>query len=160
MLGWDKPVAADLAVAGQDLRIAAMDAWVWIPFMMILLLAGLQALPKEVQEAAKVDGATGWQGFWQITFPLMLPVSVTDHRPAHHLPAEARRHRHQHHIGRARRRHRHGLELHLPRIPDRSNVGYGTMIAEVYLIIIIIFVDAAALKCTSRCTCRGDTERR
>ena len=55
----------------------AMDAWVSIPFMMILLLAGLQALPKEVLEAAKVDGANGWQSFWQITFPLMLPVSVT-----------------------------------------------------------------------------------
>ena len=55
----------------------AMDAWVSIPFMMILLLAGLQALPKEVLEAAKVDGASAWQAFWQITFPLMLPVSVT-----------------------------------------------------------------------------------
>ena len=46
-------------------------------FMMILLLAGLQALPKEVLEAAKVDGATAGSRFWQITFPLMLPVSVT-----------------------------------------------------------------------------------
>ena len=35
-----------------------MDAWVWIPFIMILLLAGLQALPKEMSEAAKVDGAS------------------------------------------------------------------------------------------------------
>ncbi len=55
----------------------AMDAWIFIPFMMIMILAGLQALPKEVQEAAKVDGATGWRGFWEITFPLMLPVSIT-----------------------------------------------------------------------------------
>jgi len=58
------------------LWIEAMDAWVSIPFVMILLLAGLQALPKEVQEAAKVDGAGAWQGFWQITFPLMLPGIV------------------------------------------------------------------------------------
>jgi multiple sugar transport system permease protein len=36
------------------------------------------------QEAAKVDGATGWQGFWEITFPLMLPVSVYG-RSADHL---------------------------------------------------------------------------
>ena len=83
-------------------RSMAMDAWVSIPFMMILLLAGLQALPKEVQEAAKVDGATGWQGFWQITFPLMLPVSRHRHRAAHHLQAEARRHRHQRHRRAAR----------------------------------------------------------
>ena len=45
--------------------------------MVILLLAGLQALPHEIKEAAKVDGATGWQSFWEITFPLMLPVSIT-----------------------------------------------------------------------------------
>ena len=44
---------------------------------MILLLAGLQAMPKEIVEAAKVDGAGPWQGFWKITFPLMLPVSIT-----------------------------------------------------------------------------------
>ena len=55
----------------------AMDAWVSIPFVMILLLAGLQALPKEILEAARVDGANAWQRFWQIIFPLMLPVSVT-----------------------------------------------------------------------------------
>jgi multiple sugar transport system permease protein len=54
-----------------------MDAWVSIPFVMIMLLAGLQAMPKEVQEAAKVDGASGWQSFRHVTFPLMLPVSIT-----------------------------------------------------------------------------------
>ncbi len=107
---------------------------------MILLLAGLQALPKEIQEAAKVDGASPWQSFWQITFPLMLPVSVT----AIVL--------------------RIIFQLKLADIVinttaggpggatdtvssfvyreyrERSNVGYGTMIAEVYLIIIIIFI--------------------
>ena len=40
----------------------ALDAWVSIPFMMILLLAGLQAMPKEVLEAAKVDGASALAG--------------------------------------------------------------------------------------------------
>jgi multiple sugar transport system permease protein len=57
--------------------IMIMDAWTFIPFMMIMILAGLQAIPKEVQEAAKVDGASGWRGFWEVTFPLMLPVSIT-----------------------------------------------------------------------------------
>ena len=67
-------------------------------------------------EAAKVDGATPWQSFWEVTFPLMLPVSITADHPAHHLQAEARRHRHQRDGGRAGRRDRHGLELHLPRV--------------------------------------------
>ena len=59
------------------LGIVAMDSWVAIPFMMVLLLAGLQALPTEVFEAAQIDGASPWKRFWDITFPLMLPVSVT-----------------------------------------------------------------------------------
>ncbi|MFN8593439.1 MAG: sugar ABC transporter permease [Thermomicrobiales bacterium] len=59
------------------LGIVAMDSWIAIPFMMVLLLAGLQALPTEVFEAAQIDGASGWKRFWDITFPLMLPVSLT-----------------------------------------------------------------------------------
>ena len=114
-LGWSQPTLLTSPWLAKS-TIALMDAWVWIPFMMIMILAGLQALPKDVQEAAKVDGATGWQGFWQITFPLMLPVSRHHHRAAHHLPAEARRHRDQHHGGRPGRGHRHDLELHLPRL--------------------------------------------
>jgi len=117
-----------------------MDAWNWIPFIIILLLAGLQALPGDVMESAKVDGANPWQSFWKITFPLMLPVSVT----AVIL--------------------RIIFELKLADIVinvtaggpggatdtvssfiyreyrDRSSVGYGTMLAEFYLILIIIFV--------------------
>ena len=54
-----------------------LDAWTFIPFMMIMILAGLQAIPKELTEAARVDGASPWKSFWEVTFPLMLPVSVT-----------------------------------------------------------------------------------
>lgn len=54
-----------------------VDAWEWTPFMMIVLLAGLQALPPEVYEAARVDGAGEWQIFRHITFPLLAPVSIT-----------------------------------------------------------------------------------
>lgn len=57
--------------------IMMLDAWIFIPFMMIMLLAGLQAIPKDVLEAASVDGAKGGRAFWEVTFPLMLPVSVT-----------------------------------------------------------------------------------
>ena len=45
--------------------------------MMVMLLAGLQALPKEVLEAARVDGTGKWSLFSKIIFPIMLPVSLT-----------------------------------------------------------------------------------
>ena len=75
-LGWETPAFFGSPWVART-SIMVMDAWISIPFIMILLLAGLQALPREVLEAAKVDGANAWQAFWRITFPLMLPVSVT-----------------------------------------------------------------------------------
>lgn len=54
-----------------------VDAWEWTPFMMIVLFAGLQSLPPEVFEAARVDGAGDFQIFRHITFPMLLPVSLT-----------------------------------------------------------------------------------
>jgi multiple sugar transport system permease protein len=120
--------------------IMILDAWTFIPFMMIMLLAGLQAIPKELQEASKVDGATGWKSFWEITFPLMLPVSVTAILI------------------------RIIFKLKLADIVinvtsggpggatdtvtsfifreyrERSNVGYGTMLAMIYLVVIVIFM--------------------
>jgi multiple sugar transport system permease protein len=54
-----------------------VDAWEWTPFMMIVLLAGLQSLSPEVYEAARVDGAGDWQTFGHITLPLIAPVSIT-----------------------------------------------------------------------------------
>ncbi|WP_235019365.1 carbohydrate ABC transporter permease [Tabrizicola flagellatus] len=120
------------------LTIMVLDAWTFIPFMMIMLLAGLQAIPKELQEASRVDGATGWKSFWEITFPLMLPVSVTAILI------------------------RIIFKLKLADIVititsggpggatdtvtsfifreyrERSNVGYGTMLAMVYLVLIVI----------------------
>jgi multiple sugar transport system permease protein len=147
-LGWENPSLLTSPWLAKA-TIAIMDAWVWIPFMLIMLLAGLQALSKEVQEAAKVDGATGWQGFWQITFPLMLPVSLTTVvlRIIFQLkladivinttaggPGGAT----------------DTVSSYIFRVyKDRSTVGYGTMVAEVYLILIIIFV-AVLLKLTSK----------
>lgn len=57
--------------------IIIADVWQWTSFMFILLLAGLQSLPHEPYEAARVDGANGWQIFSRITFPLLVPVTVT-----------------------------------------------------------------------------------
>jgi multiple sugar transport system permease protein len=50
------------------------DAWKTAPFMALLLLAGLQVIPSEIYEAAKVDGATAWQRFRRITLPLLMPA--------------------------------------------------------------------------------------
>jgi multiple sugar transport system permease protein len=52
------------------------DTWEWTPFMMIVLLAGLQSIPEELYEAAKVDGASGWQLFWYITIPVLKPIII------------------------------------------------------------------------------------
>lgn len=53
------------------------NIWVGIPFNMILLLPGLQSISRTLYEAASIDGASGRQGFWHITLPLMRPVSLS-----------------------------------------------------------------------------------
>ena len=50
------------------------DVWKTAPFMALLLLAGLQVIPDDVYDAAKVDGATAWQRFVRITLPLLKPA--------------------------------------------------------------------------------------
>jgi multiple sugar transport system permease protein len=50
------------------------DVWKTAPFMALLLLAGLQVIPGEIYEAAKVDGASVWQRFQKITLPLLMPA--------------------------------------------------------------------------------------
>jgi multiple sugar transport system permease protein len=52
------------------------DVWKTAPFMALLLLAGLQVIPGDIYEAAKVDGATMWQRFTKITLPLLRPAIV------------------------------------------------------------------------------------
>ncbi len=138
-LGWENPAFFSDPWTAR-LMIEAMDAWTFIPFMMIMLLAGLQALPKELLEAAKVDGASAWQSFWAIVFPLMLPVSittiviriifklkiadiiinVTSGGPGGATDSVT--------------------SFIFREYRDRSNVGYGTLLAFVYLIIIIVFI--------------------
>jgi len=50
------------------------DVWKTAPFMALLLLAGLQVIPSDLYDAAKVDGATAWQRFVRITLPLLKPA--------------------------------------------------------------------------------------
>ncbi|NSX56654.1 carbohydrate ABC transporter permease [Parasulfitobacter algicola] len=136
-VGWSNPsFFGDPEMARAMIMI--MDAWTFIPFMMIMLLAGLQAIPKDIQEAAKVDGATPWQNFREVIFPLMLPVSitaimiriifklkladiiinVTSGGPGGATDSVT--------------------SFIFREYRDRSNVGYGTMLAMVYLVIIVI----------------------
>jgi multiple sugar transport system permease protein len=51
--------------------IVAVEVWHNTSFMMIVLLAGLQAIPQELYEVAEVDGASAWKKFWHITLPLL-----------------------------------------------------------------------------------------
>lgn len=54
--------------------VTLMVVWQSFPFIAITMLAGLQAVPTEVVEAARVDGASGWRIFWSITVPMLRPV--------------------------------------------------------------------------------------
>jgi multiple sugar transport system permease protein len=149
-LGWENPAFFASPWIAR-FSIEAMDAWVSIPFIMIMLLAGLQAMPKEVLEAAKVDGAGGWQSFWHVTFPIMLPVSatvliiriifklkladivinVTAGGPGGATDT---------------------VSSFIYRVyRDRSNVGYGTGLAMFYLLMIIVFL-TVLLRLSSRWT--------
>ncbi len=54
--------------------LIASDVWNWAPFLCLVLIGGLAAVPQEAQEAARVDGANGWQVFRDVTLPSILPV--------------------------------------------------------------------------------------
>jgi trehalose/maltose transport system permease protein len=54
--------------------VAAVDIWKTTPFVALLLLAGLQVIPRELYEAGDVDGASTWRQFWRITLPLLMPA--------------------------------------------------------------------------------------
>jgi multiple sugar transport system permease protein len=56
------------------LSVIAVDIWQWTPFVFLVLLAGLQAIPEEPYEAALIDGSSRWQTFRHITLPLLKPA--------------------------------------------------------------------------------------
>jgi len=59
------------------LTVILVSSWKDAPFFAIVFLAGLQGVPLELYDAAKVDGANPWQRFWNVTFPLLLPLTIT-----------------------------------------------------------------------------------
>jgi multiple sugar transport system permease protein len=56
--------------------VMVVNVWRGVPFYAISLLAGLQTINPELHEAAAIDGATAWQRFWRVTWPLLLPVTM------------------------------------------------------------------------------------
>lgn len=54
--------------------IVLADMWKVTPLVILLLLAGLESIPRELYEAAKVDGANFWQSFWHVTLPMLKPT--------------------------------------------------------------------------------------
>ncbi|MDZ7837181.1 MAG: sugar ABC transporter permease [Actinomycetota bacterium] len=60
--------------SGALFTICAITVWQWFPFSASVLLAGLKGLPKDTFEAARVDGAKGWQVFRKLTLPMLTPL--------------------------------------------------------------------------------------
>ena len=62
----------------QGAMVVVVLVYVWqnFGFSFLLFLGGLASIPKEVYEAAQVDGATSWRQFWRITFPLVSPTTL------------------------------------------------------------------------------------
>lgn len=56
--------------------VAVVDIWMWTPFMMLIAMAGLNAIPRHLYEAAEIDRAGRWQVFRRITLPLCAPLLI------------------------------------------------------------------------------------
>ena len=70
-----KPLLALDAKAGF-VGLVILMCWQQIGYMMIIYVAGLQSVPGDLIEAAKIDGANGWKTFWRITVPLLKPTII------------------------------------------------------------------------------------
>jgi len=66
----------DAAVALNSLIL--VDIWKWYGFHMVIFLAGLQSIPDELYEAARIDGASVWQQFLHVTLPMLRPVMIVN----------------------------------------------------------------------------------
>ncbi len=77
LAGWVAPPLwlADPAFALH--AVVVISAWQWIPFVVLFVLAGLQVIPSELFEAARIDGAGPLARFWYVTLPLLTPIVMT-----------------------------------------------------------------------------------
>ncbi|MEA3334986.1 MAG: sugar ABC transporter permease [Chloroflexota bacterium] len=84
LLGFTDPTRAPDMLAGRfanqpvpDLAlwsVVLVDIWMWTPFLMLLSLSGLKAIPEYLYEAAVIDRASSWFQFWRITLPQVMPL--------------------------------------------------------------------------------------
>jgi trehalose/maltose transport system permease protein len=70
----DHPVAWISQSSTALASVCIVDIWKTTPFVALLLLAGLQVIPRELYEAGDVDGVSKWRQFWKITLPLLMPT--------------------------------------------------------------------------------------
>jgi multiple sugar transport system permease protein len=76
LVGFDDPVILGNSTSAIAALMVA-DVWKTTPFVAIIALAGLVSIPKELYEAAEVDGSSGWRTFWSITLPLIRSALLT-----------------------------------------------------------------------------------
>jgi multiple sugar transport system permease protein len=86
-LGWERPIpflsqargeislfGVEISVPTALLTVIIFEGWRYFPFAFLFLMARLEAMSSEPEEAALVDGATPWQNFWHIVFPQLVPI--------------------------------------------------------------------------------------
>jgi multiple sugar transport system permease protein len=71
-IGFDPPAWAQSPFWAMP-TLVVVDTWQWTPFVMVVLLAGLNSIPRRVYEAARVDGSNRWQTFLNIVLPMLMP---------------------------------------------------------------------------------------
>ena len=84
LIGFSNPVTGPDMLASSFARdfvpnlalyaVALVDIWMWTPFVMLLVLSGLKAIPNYLYEAAAIDRANSWFQFWRITVPQVMPL--------------------------------------------------------------------------------------
>jgi multiple sugar transport system permease protein len=75
MMGLPHPENGWLLTEGTALpAIMAMDVWISTGYYMVLFMAGMESIPKDLYESAELNGATKWQQFWKITLPMLRPT--------------------------------------------------------------------------------------
>jgi multiple sugar transport system permease protein len=76
ILGFDVTIGWLTQAPWNFIALIIADVWQWTPFIFVILLAGLTAIPPNLYEAAELDGVNAWQAFWSITVPLLAPMML------------------------------------------------------------------------------------
>jgi multiple sugar transport system permease protein len=75
IIGFWNPATSPVWLSDHPLwSVVIVDVWQWSPFVMLLCLSGLKAIPDYIYEAAAIDRASGWRQFWRITLPQVAPL--------------------------------------------------------------------------------------